>query len=143
MFIMCLDYGIKNIGIAIGQFVTKTATPINSLKAKQGIPKDWNFFKKIINMWLIKKVVIGYPKSSYYNNLKKNRSFINNIKNFVRLLKNKFKLEIFLSDENYTSRAARDFIYYNYNLYNLFYSNYDVHSLSAVYILEMWLNKNY
>ncbi len=139
---MCFDFGMKNIGIAIGQFITKTANPINSLEAKKGMPINWNLVKKIIDIWSIKKVVIGYPKISNYNNFKNNKLFIDNIKKFACILKKKFKLKIFFSEENYTSYAARNFINHNYSLYNIFYSNYNIHSISAVYILEMWLKLN-
>lgn len=38
MFIISFDFGMKNIGVAIGQFYTKTANPLICLNAKKGIP---------------------------------------------------------------------------------------------------------
>ncbi len=142
MFILCFDFGMKNIGVAIGQYFTKTANPLISLKANKGIPINWGLIKKIINTWLIKKVVIGYPEFNYYKNIN-NKLLINNIYKFGFILKKKFKLKIYFSDENYTSYEARNFIKNNSNFYNLFYSEHSIHEISAVYILETWLRMNY
>ncbi len=138
MFILCFDFGMKNIGVAIGQFYTKTANPMISLNAKNGIP-NWIKIKNIIDIWLIKKVVIGYPK----DNINNNKLFISYIINFANILISKFKLKIYFSDESYTSYAARNLMNNNFDFYNSFYSNYNIHSISAVYILEMWLKSNY
>ncbi len=140
MFIACFDFGMKHIGVAIGQFYTKTANPLISLNAKKGIPINWLEIKKIIDIWLIKKVVIGYPIE--YNNENNNKIFISYINKFAKILNKKFNLKIFFSNEAYTSYAARNLINNNFDFYNSFYSNYNIHSISAVYILEMWLKKN-
>ncbi len=138
MFIICFDFGMKNIGVAIGQFYTKTANPMLSLNAKNGIPTNWFKIKDIIDTWLIKKVVIGYPKDDINNN----NIFISYIVNFANILISKFNLKVYFFDESYTSYAARNLINNNFDFYNSFYSSYNVHSISAVYILEMWLKYN-
>ncbi len=141
MFIISFDFGMKNIGVAIGQFYTKTANPIISIPAKNGIPVNWMDIKKILDIWMIKKAVVGYP----YNYIKKNKCKLIKIyiKKFALNLINKFNLKIFFIDECFTSYEARNFIYYNYDIYNSFYSNCDIHTISAVYILERWLKLNY
>ncbi len=140
MFIISFDFGMKNIGIAIGQFYTKTANPIISINAKNGIPVNWMDIKKILDIWLIKIAVIGYPY--YYIKNNKCKLIKIYIKNFANNLINKFNLKIFFSDERFTSCAARNFINCNFKLYNSFYSNYDIHAISAVLILERWLKLN-
>ena len=32
------DFGMKNIGVAVGQELTKTANPLTVIKAREGIP---------------------------------------------------------------------------------------------------------
>ena len=44
------DFGMKRIGVAIGQTVTKSARPLDTLKAKKGVP-DWQLVAKIIKKW--------------------------------------------------------------------------------------------
>ncbi len=136
MFIISFDFGMRYIGVAIGQKYTKTANPIGCLNAKNGIPVNWIEVKKIIDIWLVKKAVIGYPyniKNSKY------KLIINYINNFANCLVSRFGLKIFFSDERFTSCAARDLIYKNFEFYNSFYSNKNIHTISAVFILERWL----
>ncbi len=140
MFIIAFDFGMKNIGVAIGQFYTKTASPIISLNAKKGVP-NWMDIKKIIDIWLIKKAVIGYPYN--LNNDGKYKLITYYIDKFAFCLMNKFNLKIFFSDERFTSCAARNFMNSNLNFYNSFYSSYNIHAISAVFILERWLKSNF
>ncbi len=139
MFIISFDFGMKYIGVAVGQRCTKTASPIICLNAKKGIPVNWMEIKKIIDIWLIQQAVIGYPY-----NIKDNKCklIINYINNFANYLINKFGLKIFFSDERFTSYAARNFINKNFEFYNSFYSNYNIHTISAVFILERWFELN-
>ncbi len=140
MFIISFDFGMKNIGIAVGQFYTKTANPLISINAKQGTPINWMEIKKILDIWLVKIAVIGYP---YYYIKNSNCKLIKlYIRKFANNLINKFNLQIFFSDERFTSCDARNFISNNFKLYNLFYSNYNIHTISAVIILERWLKLN-
>ena len=38
--VMAFDFGLRNIGIAIGQNITKSASTFYAIKAKEGEP-DW------------------------------------------------------------------------------------------------------
>ncbi len=138
MFIICFDFGLKNIGIAIGQTVTKTANPILCINVKNN-NSHWYNIKKLFNLWLIKKVVVGRPCVNHIED----KYLIFHIKKFVSVLKMKFHVQVFYSDESFTSCFARSCIKENYLLYNSFYSHYDIHTISAVLILERWLNLNY
>ncbi len=140
MFIISFDFGMKNIGVAIGQRYTRTANPLVCLNAKNGIPINWIDIKKIINIWLIKTAVIGYPYDLENNNSKLISKYI---KKFAFCLINKFGLKIFFSDERFTTCAARNFINNNLIFYKLFYSKYNIHTISAVFILERWLKFNF
>ena len=45
--VMAFDYGLRNIGIAIGQNITKSASTFYAIKAKEGVP-DWMKLDSII-----------------------------------------------------------------------------------------------
>ncbi len=136
MFIISFDFGMKNIGVAIGQLFTKTANPIGSLNAKNGIPVNWLYIKKLIDIWLLKKAVVGYPIMGSSN--KKIFYYINK---FAESLKNKFGLKVYFFDEMYSSYESNIFIKKK-TIYNSFYSKHNIHSISAVVILERWLEYN-
>ncbi len=40
------DFGTKSIGVAVGQTITATASPLAAIKAKEGIP-DWQLIEKL------------------------------------------------------------------------------------------------
>ena len=58
--VMAFDFGIKNIGIAIGQEITKTASTFYSLKAIKGEP-DWDELDKIVAEWKPNLFIVGDP----------------------------------------------------------------------------------
>ncbi len=58
--VLAFDYGTKSIGVAIGQELTGTATPLAALKAKDGIP-SWDAIEKILKEWQPDLVVVGLP----------------------------------------------------------------------------------
>ncbi len=129
---MSFDFGVNNIGVAIGQFITKTANPIGCIKAKNGVP-NWDEIKNLINIWLIKKVIVGY---SFLKKKHQSKKICNYTDIFVNNLNKKFFLKIILVDESYTSYESYYIIKRGKNLFRN--SVYNIHSVSAVLILERW-----
>ena len=60
MQILCFDYGERCIGCAVGQTVTKTATPLCILPAKDGQP-DWQQVEKLLDEWKPALLLVGLP----------------------------------------------------------------------------------
>ena len=58
--IMGFDYGTHRIGVAIGQRVTQTASPLAILKARQGQP-NWSEIEALIKEWQPEAFVVGLP----------------------------------------------------------------------------------
>lgn len=54
------DYGLSRIGVASGQTLTRTATPIGAVKALDGIP-DWTAIGNLLSEWKPDVVVVGLP----------------------------------------------------------------------------------
>ena len=48
--IIAFDFGLKHIGMAIGQEITSTAQTFHSLQANNGEP-DWNILDILIKEW--------------------------------------------------------------------------------------------
>ncbi|VAX76863.1 Holliday junction resolvase RuvX [Buchnera aphidicola] len=127
MIVLCFDYGIKKIGLAIAETQLNYSTPIRSIFND----KKKYFWKKIyltINEWNPECIIIGYP---YNINKKINKK----IRKFSFQIKKKFKKPIFLYNENYSSKEAQSFYTKK--------SSYCIHSVSAKIILDGWLQTNY
>lgn len=57
---IAFDFGLKRIGVAVGQAITKTATPMEFIAAKDGIP-DWDCIERLIAKWRPEKIIVGIP----------------------------------------------------------------------------------
>ena len=58
--VMGFDFGTKKIGVAIGQGLTGSATPIAIVSARDGIPK-WAEIEALLDTWAPKLLVVGLP----------------------------------------------------------------------------------
>lgn len=98
--ILSIDYGTKNIGIAITDNNNQFALPLVVLENNNLFIKK---LQEIINDENIGTIVLGFPKT--YNNLVSQRHEI--INDFYKTLKETFHyLEIVLFDESYTTQMS-------------------------------------
>lgn len=58
--VMGFDFGTTTIGVAIGQTLTRTATPLTCLPARDGIP-DWQLVERLVREWEPDAFVVGIP----------------------------------------------------------------------------------
>lgn len=54
------DFGLRRIGVAVGQRITATAQPVQTLPAHDGVP-DWVAVRKLINTWQPAALIVGLP----------------------------------------------------------------------------------
>ena len=54
------DFGMKRIGVAVGQTVTQSARPLKTIKAKEGVP-DWDEIEQLIKIWQPDAFIVGIP----------------------------------------------------------------------------------
>lgn len=58
--ILAFDYGLRQIGVAVGNCATASTQPLAILKAKDGIPV-WQEVEKLLNEWQPDLIVVGDP----------------------------------------------------------------------------------
>jgi putative Holliday junction resolvase len=58
--VLGFDFGLKYIGVAVGQQLTHTANSLTVIKARDGIP-NWDDIQKLIDQWQPQLVVVGLP----------------------------------------------------------------------------------
>ena len=127
---MAFDFGIKNIGIAIGQEITKTASTFYSITAIDGQP-NWSELDKIINEWQPHLFVVGDPF-----NMDGTRSKIQDLAyRFSNSLNKRYDINIEKTDERLSSREAKERLEKE-TIGTKDSSN--KHSISAQVILEDW-----
>ncbi|EPE37261.1 Holliday junction resolvase [Candidatus Photodesmus katoptron] len=134
--VIAFDFGTKNIGTAIGQDVTHTASPLQALKANNGIP-NWNEIDKHIKTWKPNLLVVGLPIDLYDKDLS---NLTLKTKRFAKYMQNYFKLPVELHDERFSTTEARSLLFDSGGYKALSKNNVDCQS--AVIILESWFEHN-
>lgn len=102
MSVLGFDFGTKSIGVAVGQLITGTATPLPALKAKEGVP-DWHLIEKLIKEWQPTVCVVGLP----LNMDGSEQPLTTQAKKFANRLHGRFGVQIHLQDERLTTTSVR------------------------------------
>ncbi len=106
--ILGLDYGVKKMGMALGNTITETARTFDILAMNNGQP-DWDNLLGIIEVWGVSKIVVGLPL-----NMDGSRSMLSKrAHKFARrlahrLMEQHIPTTVALSDERLTSVGARE-----------------------------------
>jgi len=95
------DYGKRRIGVAVGQEVTATASPLETVSASEGKP-DWAAITRLINDWRADALVVGLPLNMDDSEQDMTRA----ARRFANQLKGRYHLPVFMTDERLTSVAA-------------------------------------
>jgi putative Holliday junction resolvase len=126
------DFGMKRIGVAVGQTVTKTATPLTVLKAHRGIP-EWSMVSQLIKKWQPDALVVGIP----LNMDGTEQPLTTSAKAFADSLHAQFKLPVHGMDERLTSVEAKARLFSEGGYKAL--RNTPIDSIAAQLILQNWL----
>lgn len=58
--VLGFDFGLKRIGVAVGQTVTQTASPETIVNSRDGKP-DWEHITQLFEKWQPVAIVVGLP----------------------------------------------------------------------------------
>jgi putative Holliday junction resolvase len=122
------DFGPRKIGIAVGQTVTGSATPLITLRSHREKP-DWPRIERLVREWRPDAAVVGLP----YNMDDTETEIAPRAKRFARQLEGRFGLPVHLVDERLTTIEARR------QLGKQASSPEVVDAMAAKLILETWL----
>lgn len=100
--IMAFDFGIKRIGMAIGQKLTCTTQPIGILKTQSGHP-DWQNIEYIYNLWQPSRLIVGLPLK--IDGREQTITILS--KRFAIQLQERFQIQVEMHDERFTTIEAR------------------------------------
>ena len=123
---------MKSIGVAVGQSITGTASPLAALQARDGIP-DWEVVTQVLKEWQPSALVVGLP----LNMDGTPQAITANAKKFGRRLAHKFNLKVHYQDERLTTVEAKARLF-EFGGYKKL-SKEKVDSVSACLIYESWL----
>lgn len=97
------DYGLKRIGIAVGQRITGTASALCTISSGDDKP-DWDSISRIIGQWRPDALVVGLPLHADGSASEMSRSALK----FAHQLKARYRLPVHTMDERLSSHAAAE-----------------------------------
>ena len=127
------DYGTKRIGVAVGQDITRTVTPLTTLYCSNETP-DWQAISKLIQEWKPDKLVVGLPLHLDGTT----QSLTDRAQRFGNQLKGRYNLPVEMVDERLTSHEAETELATRKSKT----AKADIDALAAALILQSWLDQH-
>jgi len=103
--IMAFDYGSKRIGVAIGQQLTATTRPLDTVAVRQNKP-DWDHISRLLQAWQPDLLLIGLPLTEDGGEQEMSIA----ARRFANRLNGRYQLPVELVDERYSSMAAEEIV---------------------------------
>lgn len=100
--VMAFDWGLRNIGVAVGNIALGTSQPCGIVRARDGTP-DWSGIAALIAEWQPEQLVVGEP----LNMDGTDSEIAPRARKFSRQLEGRFNLPVALADERLSSNEAR------------------------------------
>src|SRR5688572_14816 len=101
--VLSFDYGLRRIGVAVGNTLTGTAEALATVAADDGNP-DWQAIDRCIAEWRPAAIVAGVP----YNMAGRDGRLAMAALRFADELRQRYGIEVHPVDERLTSREAED-----------------------------------
>ena len=131
-----IDFGLANIGIAIGQTITGQASALKTIHTNHKF--DWHELDEIINQWQPEAIIIGKPLTEDGQQQLATKQ----AHNFAKKVRQRYKIEVHEVDERFSSmQAQQDFAEARKHgkAKRKHGKNLDAHA--AKNILQRWLNE--
>ncbi len=134
--VLAFDFGLKNIGVAVGQSITRTATPVTTLAARDGIP-IWQEIALLIEKWQPKILIVGVPL--HLDGSAQPMTFC--ARRFINRLKTFYKLPVAEIDERLTSWEAKERTSLKPSRHKQKRIEQQAHAYAAVILIEQWMTE--
>lgn len=102
MTFLAFDYGLKRVGVAVGDHITGTARPLPTVNCTGDT--DWKTLLKVIAEWRPQALIVGLPLADDGTE----QPMTIAAREFADELRRRSQLTVHLADERFSSRAADD-----------------------------------
>ncbi|PIE37297.1 MAG: Holliday junction resolvase RuvX [Gammaproteobacteria bacterium] len=100
--LLAFDWGLKHIGVAVGNTLSRSPQALTTLQAKDGIP-NWEEIKTLLDEWRPARLVLGEP----FNMDGTPTALRTRVKKFGNRLHGRFGLPVDYVDERLSSVEAK------------------------------------
>lgn len=132
--VLGFDFGMKRIGVAVGQTLTRTANPLTTISAKDGIP-NWEQLDQLIEKWHPQILIVGKPLNMDGTIQPLTQAAMR----FAKRLQARYHLPVYEVDERLSTVAAKTAVFDQGGYRAL--KKKPVDSVAAQLILIDWLNE--
>ncbi len=130
---IAFDYGLRQIGVAIGNSELGTCQPLTVIRARDGAP-DWDAVSRCLKEWQPGIAIVGQPL-----NMDGTASEMSQrAQRFARQLEGRYQLAVTLVDERLSSREAKEQARERGHRGD--YNRDPIDADAAAIILQSWLN---
>ena len=128
------DFGNKKIGAAVGQTITATASPLQTIRSINQNP-NWEIISKLIQEWRPAGLVVGISKQADGSD----NPITPRMLKFCRQLEGRYQLPVYQQDETLSTFEAKQLLFDEVNVSaSKLWEVQD--QLAAQLILQTWLN---
>lgn len=99
-YIMGFDFGLRRIGVAIGQKATRTASRLETVSHAR--EPDWPAIDRLVREWKPSTLLVGLPLGAEGDETEMSRA----ARRFGASLEERYDLAVEFADERLTSQAA-------------------------------------
>ncbi|MDL0430867.1 Holliday junction resolvase RuvX [Marinobacter sp. TBZ242] len=132
--VMAFDFGTRRIGVASGQELLGTGSPVAMLPARDGVP-DWDQIGRLLKEWRPDRVLVGLP----LNMDDTENDMCARARKFGKRLHGRFHVEVEMVDERLTSFEAKGDVMAAGGSRD--FGRDGVDDRAAVLILETWFHQ--
>tara|TARA_R110001599_G_scaffold353459_1_gene592673 strand:- start:382446 stop:382877 length:432 start_codon:yes stop_codon:yes gene_type:complete len=130
--IMAFDYGMRQIGVAVGNSLLCSTQPLAVIKANDGVP-DWQMLTQLVTEWKPDILVVGDP----LNMDGTESELCQRARKFGRRLHGRLGLPVDMTDERLTSFEAKQISRERGHKGD--YKREPIDSQAAELVLQTWL----
>ena len=131
---LAFDFGLKQIGVAVGNRSTGTSQALAVVRAREGIP-DWAMLETLVREWQPDGLLVGLPLNMDDSPSELSRR----AEKFGRRIGERFQLPVIHVDERLSSFEAKQLLREQGHRGD--YVDQPADSVAAQLILETWLSE--
>jgi putative Holliday junction resolvase len=131
--VLAFDFGLVQIGVAVGNTLLRSTQPLAILRAREGIP-DWQALEQLVRDWQPDLLLVGDP----LNMDGSDSQLCERARKFARRLHGRLGLPVTMVDERLTSFEAKQVSREQGHRGN--YKRQPIDSQAAELVLRSWLN---
>ncbi|WP_022949017.1 Holliday junction resolvase RuvX [Methylohalobius crimeensis] len=128
------DYGTHKIGVAVGQRITGTASPLETIRSEKKSVR-WEAIDRLVNTWCPDGLIVGIACQPDGQD----NPITPLMRKFCRQLEARYQVPVYPVDEHLTSFESRRLLFDEVNLRARKVQEFN-DQVAAKLILQTWLN---